>query len=38
MNHLGDSRALWCMKNAANQRKRLQDPARREAENVADTA
>ena len=38
MNHHGDSRALRCIKNAANQRKRRQDPARREAENVADTA
>jgi hypothetical protein len=38
MNHHGDSRALRYIKNAANQRKRRQDPARREAENVADTA
>ena len=33
-----DSRALRCIKNTANQRKRRQDPARREAEHVADTA
>jgi hypothetical protein len=32
MNHHGDSRALQRIKNAANQRKRHQDPARREAE------
>jgi len=38
MNHHGDSRALRCIKNAANQKKRRQDPARREAENAADTA
>ncbi len=38
MNHHGDSRALRRIKNAANQRKRRQDPARREAEQVADTA
>ena len=38
MNHHGDSRALRCIKNAANQRKRRRDHARREAENVADTA
>jgi len=38
MNYRGDSRALRCIKNAANQRKRHQDPARREAEHVADTA
>ncbi len=38
MNHHGDSRALQRMKNAANQRKRCQDPTRREAEQVADTA
>ena len=38
MNHHGDSRALRCIKNAVNQRKRRQDPARREAEKVADTA
>ncbi len=36
MNHHGDSRASWRIKNAANQRKRRQDPARREAEQVAD--
>ena len=38
MNHHGDSRSLRCIKNADNQRKRRQDLARREAENVADTA
>ncbi len=38
MNHHGDSRALRRIKNAANQRKRRQDPARREAKQVADTA
>ncbi len=38
MNHHGDSRELRRIKNAANQRKRRQDPARREAEQVADTA
>ena len=38
MNHHGESRALWCIKNAANQRKRCQDPERREAEQVANTA
>ena len=38
MNHHGDSRALRRIKNAANQRKRRQDPARREEEQVADTA
>jgi hypothetical protein len=38
MNHHGDSRALRHIKNAANQRKRRQDPARREEEQVADTA
>ncbi len=38
MNHHGDSRALRRIKNAANQRKRHPDPARREAEQVADTA
>ena len=38
MNHHGDSRALRRTKNAAYQRKRRQDPARREAEQVADTA
>jgi hypothetical protein len=37
MNHHGDSRALRHIKNTANQRKRCQDPARREAEQVADT-
>ncbi len=38
MNHHGVSRALRCIKNAANQRKRRQDPERREAEQVANTA
>ena len=38
MNHHGYSRALRRIQNAANQRKRRQDPAIREAENVADTA
>jgi hypothetical protein len=38
MNHHGNSRALRRIKNAANQRKRRQDPARREEEQVADTA
>ncbi len=38
MNHCGDSRELRRIKNAANQRKRRQDPARREEEQVADTA
>jgi hypothetical protein len=38
MNHHGDSRALRRIKNAANQRKRRQDPARRETEQEADTA
>ncbi len=38
MNHHGDSRALRRIKNAANQRKRRQDPERREEEQVADTA
>ncbi len=38
MNHHGDSRALRRIKNAANQRKRRQDPARREAEQVVNTA
>ena len=37
MNNHGDSRALRRIKNAANQRKRRQDPARREAEHVAVT-
>ncbi len=32
MNHHGDSRALRRIKNAANQRERHQDPAKREAE------
>ncbi len=38
MNNHGDSRALQCIKNAANQRKRRQDPARREVEQVVNTA
>ncbi len=38
MKHHGDSRALRRVKNVANQRRRRQDPARREAEQVADTA
>jgi len=38
MNNHGDSRALRRIKNTANQRKRRQDPARREEEQVADTA
>ena len=38
MNHHGNSRALRRIKNAANQRKRRQDPARREEEQVANTA
>ncbi len=38
MNHHGDSKALRRIKNAANQRKRCQDPARREAEQVVNTA
>ncbi len=38
MNHHGDSRALRRIKNAANQRKICQDSARREEEQVADTA
>ena len=38
MNHHGDSRALRRIKNAANQTKRRQDPARREAEQVVNTA
>jgi serine/threonine protein phosphatase PrpC len=38
MNNHGDSRALWRIKNTAKQRKRRQDPARREEEQVANTA
>ncbi len=38
MNNNGDSRALRRIKNADNQRKRCQDPARREAEQVVNTA
>ncbi len=38
MNHHGDSRALQRIKNAANQRKRCQDPARREAERIKNAA
>ncbi len=38
MNHHGDFRALRHIKNTANQKKRHQDPARREKEQVADTA
>jgi hypothetical protein len=34
----GDSRALWRIKNAANQRKICQDPARRKAKQVVNTA
>ena len=34
----GDSRALRRIKDADNKRKRRQDPARREEEQVADTA
>jgi hypothetical protein len=38
MNNHGDSRALRRIKNTVNQRKRRQDPARREEEQVAHTA
>ena len=38
MNHHGDSIALRRIKNADNQRKRRQDLARREEEQVANTA
>jgi len=38
MNRHGDSIALWRIKNADNQRKRRQDLARREEEQVANTA
>jgi hypothetical protein len=38
MNHHGNSRALRWIKNAAYQRKRRLDPARREEEQVANTA
>ncbi len=38
MNNHGDSRALRRIKNTANQRKRRQDPARTEEEQVANTA
>jgi hypothetical protein len=38
MNNHGDSRALRRIKNAANQRKWRQDPARREEQQVADIA
>jgi hypothetical protein len=38
MNNHGDSSALRHIKNAANQRKIRQDPARREAEQVVNTA
>ena len=38
MNHHGDSRALRRIKNSANQRKRRKDPARRDEEQVANTA